>query len=304
MKKVIVTGAGGFLGKALTRMLISKDVEVFAVVRQGAQLPAESDPQVHVIYCDLEEIAGLEQLIPHGEYDACYHLAWAGTSGDARGDHLLQITNINHSCEALIAANRIGCKKMIFAGSIMEYECMSQILTDESAPDPMQIYGAAKLSAHLMLRILAAGQGTPFIEAIISNVYGVGECSERFISRTLRKFLRSEPVQFTSGKQLYDFIYITDAVDALILLGEKGEGGQSYYIGNTHPRPLMEFIREMHECAGPGFPLILGELPETAAPLSYREFDTMKMSREFEFEPEINFTDGILRTLRWLNGNL
>lgn len=289
MRRAVITGANGFLGSALVqRLMFQEGVEVWAVVRPGAKR-TERIWGAHIVECALDRMHTLADMLPHGDYDAFYHFAWAGTSGKERSDYALQFENARHSCDALIAAKRIGCKKFVFAGSIMAYE------------QKKRVYATAKLCAQCMLKALAGRMDIAFVEAIISNVYGAGEYSQRFVVSTIKKLLKGEHVPFTSGEQMYDFLYITDAAEALSILGESGEHGQSYYVGHEEPKQLKAFLRQMADSVSPGMPLALGEIDMgTAPPLTYREFDMGKMKRLFGFEPKVDFEDGIQRVTDWL----
>lgn len=300
-KKVIITGANGFLGAALTAYLAEQGTLVYAVVREKTKLvPSLQHENVQVIYCDLRDIINLHKKIAPTSFDAFYHFAWAGTSGSERADYALQLENVRHCCDAVTAAKKLDCAKFIFAGSIMEYEAMAYLPTTTEAPAASYIYSTAKLTAHFMAKTWAGACGIDFIETIISNVYGVGEHSDRLINTTIKSYLHNQPVSFSAGEQMYDFIYITDAVAAFAVIGEKGLGGKNYYIGNAAVRPLKEFIAELHACMKPGFPLVLGEIPFKGAMLTYGEFDTRALEREFSLFPQVSFKEGVMRLADWL----
>lgn len=302
MKKAIVTGAGGFVGSRLVKELTDNDVFVYAVVRQETSLPEllTTNNLVRIVYCDMSELEILPDLIKDDDIDLFYHLAWKGTSGKARGDYNLQIDNIKYSCNAVVSAHKINCKKFVYAGSIMEYESMSFVPQDGSSPGMGFIYSIAKQTAHHMTKTLAASFKIDFVSALISNIYGPGEESERFINTVINKFLKNEKMSFTSAEQLYDFIYITDAVYALYLIGPHGKNLTSYYIGNSEPRPLIEFIRRVYDSIKPDFNLVFGDLPSNGASLSYDEFDTSKLLVEFGFNPKTSFEVGVMETAEWI----
>jgi UDP-glucose 4-epimerase len=81
--------------------------------------------------------------------------------------------------------------------------------------------------------------------AYITNTYGVGESSPRFLNSTIRKIIHGEPLEFTSGIQNYDFIYVTDVAKAFRLLGEKGKANKGYIIGSGAAKPLRQFVEEI-----------------------------------------------------------
>jgi nucleoside-diphosphate-sugar epimerase len=304
MRKAIVTGATGFLGACLVRELASRGMEVIAVVRSGNSDTAalKQHGRVRTVVCPLEEMQGLPCLVKDRDVDVFYHLAWAGTSGVERGDVRLQLGNVQAACDAVKAAAEIGCAKFVNAGSIMEYEAIRYIPMDGSAPGLGSIYSTAKQAADFMAKTLAASLSLPYVNAIISNIYGAGEKSERFINTTLGKFLNNERAAFTHGEQLYDFIYISDAARAFYLIGEKGKAYNSYYVGSQAPHPLKEFVIRMRDAVDSKIELNFGEIPFKGALLKYDEFDMSKPSRELGFVPEISFEQGIEKTVEWIKG--
>jgi UDP-glucose 4-epimerase len=304
MRKAIVTGATGFLGARLVRELAERGTEVIAVARcENSDTTAlKQYSGVKIVYCPLEEMAGLPDLVEDRDIDVFYHLAWAGTSGAERGDIRLQLGNVQAACDAVKAAAEMGCSKFVNAGSIMEYEVMQYILKDGSAPGMGCIYSSAKQAADFMAKTLAVNLKVSYVNAIISNIYGPGEKSERLVNTTLKKFLNNERASFTRGQQLYDFIYITDAARAFYLIGEKGKCCNSYYVGNREPHILKEFIIRMRDAVDNKIELNFGEIPFQGALLKYDEFDMSKLSRELGFVPEVTFEQGIGNTIEWIRG--
>lgn len=305
MKKVIVTGATGFLGGWLIRELVAKGIEVIAVVRDEKSdiTQLQQYDNVRIVICPLKDIARLHLMVSVNDADVFYHFAWAGTSGAERADIDLQLSNVKATCDALRAASELGCTKFINAGSIMAYEAMQYISADSASPGMGNIYSTAKLTADFMAKTLAANLKLQYITCIISNIYGAGEKSARFVNSTIRKFLNKEKASFTDGKQLYDFIYITDAVRAFYQIGENGKPFTSYYIGNPIPQPLKKFILTIRDVVDNETELTFGEIPFQGALLKYNEFDTYKLYHELGFVYEISFEEGIRKTVQWIKNN-
>jgi UDP-glucose 4-epimerase len=302
MHKAIVTGATGFVGSWLVKELVSQGVEVIAVVRTR-QTDVTFLQQLHnvkIVVCSLHEIDKLPSLVSEKDIDVFYHLAWTGTSGMDRADIDLQLKNVQATCSAVKAAAEIGCRKFVNAGSIMEYEAMEYIPSDSSSPGMGNIYGTAKLAADFMAKTLAVNLKLSYITCILSNIYGPGEKSARFVNFTIRKFLNKERAMFTHGQQLYDFIYASDAARALYLAGKGGKPYTSYYIGNKTPQPLKNFVISIRDTVDKDIVLTFGELPIQGALLNYKEFDTNKLFTEFGFKAEVSFEQGIEKTVRWI----
>lgn len=301
MRKAVVTGANGFVGAALCRELAAQGTEVIAVVKNK-----EADvsniaglPYLRIAYCDLASFRNLKEYIVDQNIEAFYHLAWVGSAGGLRGNCDVQIKNIQYTCDAVKACAEMGCRKFIFAGSIMEYEIEATMETDE-IPAISTLYSSAKIAADYMARTIAGNLGISYIRAVISNVYGPGEKSSRLINTSLRKLLSGEHCAFSAGEQLYDFIYIVDAARTFIAIGEKGIANKTYYIGSGKPRLLKEFLCEMRDQVNPAIEIGLGEIPFNGISLSYHEFDLQAVKHDTGFVPAVSFIDGIQKTIMWI----
>lgn len=301
MKKVIVTGANGFVGSAVCRELIEQGIEVIAVVRHLDKSVSDLSVShgLRVVSADLSEFRTLSKRIHDRDVDTLYHFAWTGSAGQLRGNMDIQMKNVKYTCETVKAAAEIGCKRFVFASSIMEYE-ITKIMETEATPDINTMYCSAKVAANYMARTIAGYLKVDYIRAVISNIYGPGESSPRLINTSLRKMLIGEHCSFSSGNNMYDFIYVTDAVKALVALGKAGKVNRSYYIGSQNPKPLKEFLIEMRDCVDPNIQIGLGEIPFNGASLSYDEFDINAVKEDTGFISEISFKEGIEKTILWL----
>lgn len=300
MKKAVVTGANGFVGAAICKELSERGTEVIAIVRNEQENISQIKELagLRVVYCDLSEFRALGSIISDRDIDVMYHLAWAGCAGPARGDSDLQTDNIRYACDTVRACSDIGCKRFVYAASIMEYETEAFMRT-ELAPGINSLYCTAKLAADYMARAIAGSLGIEYIRAVISNIYGVGEKSPRLVNTSIRKLLNGEHCAFSHGEQMYDFIYVTDAARIFAALGDKGRNNRTYYVG-TSPKPLKEYLAELRDAIAPDSELGLGELPFEGVSLSYTEFDKNAVCEDTGIKPEVSFSDGVRKTAQWI----
>lgn len=301
MENVIVTGANGFIGKALVRALLERGCRVAALDVRFDDMPAGHE-RLTCINVRGKEISEMKREIPAGEYQCLFHLAWAGTSGPARADYALQLNNVKLACDCVKLCGEIGCRRAVYASSISEMETYAYFQQDGMEPSGGCIYGAGKLAAHLMGETVAKLNGVEFIPVVITNVYGAGEKSARLICTSVRKLLRKEHCSFTAGRQSCDFIYITDAVHAAIAVAEKGKAFHRYYLGSGEPRPLRDFLTELRDIVDPGAEIGLGDIPFQGADISYDQFDLKKVERDTGYKNKITFEQGVRMTADYLRG--
>ena len=299
--RVIVTGANGFIGSWLCKELTENGYHVIAVVRnKHSNISALADlKHIDIVHCNSYAIHKLPRLI-NEDCEFFVHLAWDGAAGDERGDFEIQLSNVEASCNAVSAAKECNCSRFIHAGSLMEYEAIGYLTQNNAHPGMSYIYKTAKLTADFMAKTIARQCGIEYINTVISNTYGVGEISPRFISACMRSMLKEKVCNLTSGEQLYDFIYISDAVKAIRLVAEKGIPYANYYIGNREQHKLKEFVVKMRDVVNPRAQLNFGAVPFDGIMLDYAELDTGRLEKEFGFIPAVNFESGIRQTLIWL----
>lgn len=301
MENVIVTGANGFIGKTLVNALLEKGYHVVALdIRLDDVL--EDDERVTCVSVMNKEVATLADEIPHQEYRCFFHLAWAGTSGPARADYAVQLNNVKLACDYIKLCGEIGCKRVVYASSINEMETYEYLQSDDIEPAGGYIYGTGKLAAHLMGETVAKINGIEFIPVIITNIYGVGEKSARMIYTSINKLVHKEHCSFTAGYQTYDFIYITDAINSIIAVAEKGKAFNRYYIGSGEPKPLREFLLEMRDIVDPEAELGLGDIPFKGVDISYDQFDLKKVELDTGYRNEVPFAEGIRMTAEYVRG--
>lgn len=299
MRKVIVTGANGFVGGALTRELADHGIEVAALDIEGHTDNLPKSSLVTFYPFDLNNIKEAEKELSKIEADTFYHFAWVGSAGPQRADTELQLKNAQWTVECLRLAHSVGCERFVNAGSIMETETIKAVFSEGNKPGLGYIYGSGKLVAHTMCKSVAADIGIDLIWGMITNAYGAGERSPRMVNTTIQKCIRGEAPVFTAGTQNYDFVYIDDVARAFRLIGERGKPFCEYLIGSSNARPLKEFLLEMKAAIAPDLDFVFGDIPFTGIDLSQEDFDCSKTEQDTGFRAEISFAEGCRKTRDW-----
>lgn len=300
MKNVIITGADGFVGSYTVNYFLEQGCHVLALDMGEKPNRLAGHPALTYRKCDISDTAALEAIAEPGVYDTFVHFAWAGSAGPARVDYNLQLQNALNTVECLKTAKRLGCSRFVCAGSIMEKEVEAAVHDQGSRPGMGYIYGMGKHIAHCLCKSVAADQGIDLIWPMITNAYGAGELSPRFVNTTIRKIIKGEPLQFTSGTQSYDFVYVTDVARAFYLIAKNGKPFCEYMIGSSTARPLREFIIEMVQSLAPDRQPIFGDVPFTGTNMPLSTFDCSATEADCGFRAEISFAEGTRMTMDWL----
>ncbi len=300
MKSVIITGADGFVGSYTVKEFLNNNVKVLALDIVDKPNRIQETAGLTYLKCDVTDIKAMSDVIPSDGYDTFIHFAWAGSAGAERIDYNLQMKNALDTVECMKAAKQLGCTRFVCAGSIMEYEVEAAVHSQGSKPGMAYIYGMGKHIAHCMCKSVAADIGIELVWPMITNAYGVGELSPRFVNTTLRKIIDGEPLQFTAATQNYDFVYVTDVARAFYLIAKNGKPFCEYMIGSSDAKPLREFIIEMQQECDPEAVPLFGDVPFTGTNMPLSTFDTSSTERDCGFKAEVSFAEGTKMTMEWL----
>lgn len=296
MRRVIVTGANGFIGSSLIKKLIKNNVEVVALDISFANSKLPENDLIKQIKVGLDDAKKLEEVIPSNEYDAFYHFAWAGVNGWSKADPVVQLKNAEITMNCATVANNIKCKKFLCAGTIAERATESLSNLDKTSGGMM--YGVAKHATHLMLETYCKNIGLDFVWMQFSNIYGPENKTGNLVSYTIGELNKGNEATFGPALQPYDFIYIDDLIEAVMRLGEKKTNKNCYFIGSGEPRILKDYLLEIGKQYGKEELVKIGIRPDDGIKYSINMFDITDLEKDIGRYISKNFTQGIEYTLK------
>lgn len=260
MKTAVVTGATSFLGKELVKCLLDKDYIVYGVVRDKSDksVGAEDRENFVKIPCSMERISDLPKIVKNA--DVFFHLAWNGTRGQSRNDGVLQSVNFNQSMQAIDACYELGCKCFVGAGSQAEYGVKDFLTTEETLATPNTEYGKNKLKFTVEGAKKAKEFGINFIIPRFFSIYGKDDYENTVVQSNVVKMLKNEDCALTECVQKWNFIYLADAVAAMVYLYENGFSGV-YNFASDDTRELKSFVEEIKTLTKSDSELLYGEIP-------------------------------------------
>ncbi len=290
MIKAVVTGAAGFAGFSVTKELLHRGYEVYAVLRPGSEHNGRLDGlsgNLHALELDQNNFDSIDDLIGDS-CDLFFHLAWSG----GRDDFKAQYSNVENSLKALESAGKLHCRRFIGIGSQAEYGICDIIINEGVTPDPINAYGAAKTAAMYLTKRRAEQLDIEWIWGRIFSLYGDYEPSGRMLPDLIDSLISDKDINLSSCEQYWDYLHVRDAAKAIALLGEKAHSGEIYNIANGSYRPLKEFVEEAIGLFDYKGNVTFGK---KADPFISLKPDISKLKEHTSWEPEIGFSEGVLR---------
>lgn len=290
--KICITAANCFIGLPLVKKTSYLGWNVTAVVRVGNKQKEyiASIPNVKVIELNLEDYGKLGSLV--GPVDCAALLTWNGTRGQTRLDEKLQERNYFYNMEAVKSLIEHGCKRILTAGSQAEYGICNDVITEETKCNPNTAYGRYKVRLFEEASKFCYEQGVSLKEPRFFSLYGPGDYENTLIMSNINKMLTNDECNMTSCTQMWDYLYIDDAISGIIkLCYEECEDG-AYNFGSGDCRPLKEFVDEMKRVLQSKSELNFGAVPYTAAGVVNIQPNIDRL-KNTGWKPKVSFSQGI-----------
>lgn len=299
-QRVFVTGATGFVGSFLVRQLLADGRDVAILMRPDSDTWRIADvlDQVHIVSGSMEDAAAFAPELVKFAPDAVAHLAWRGVTNAHRND-AVQVLNVAESIALYTHARDGGCTRFVGMGSQAEYGPVSARLDEQVPTRPTTVYGAAKLSAALLLDRLAMADGVAFAWLRLFSCYGPKDDPSWLIPYMAHRLLAGERPALTPGEQVWDYIYVEDAAAAVLASLDVNASG-FFNLGSGVGRPLRLIIEAVRDTIDPTLPLGIGEVPYRPDQVMHLEADITALTTATGWTPRVPLHEGLAKTIAWL----
>lgn len=300
VKTAIVTGASGFIGKAVTQLLLSKGTKVYGVYTNPDKV---SDLVQNPLFVGIQATFEEYGKIPHavsGEIDAWFHLSFqGGFAGESLKNYAVQLENTKISCDCVMMAAELKVRKFIYASTVNEIEAIGYLNNGFEKPRYTCIYSAGKVATEIMGKTLASNVDVEFVSALIAMPYGENNYAKNLPNIVMKQLNGGLVPKLIEGNNHYDLIYIGDIAKAFLAIGRNGKNLESYYIGHRKLQTFKELLCQMRDAIAPETQLNFGAFPDAPA-LDYSLIDLDALYRDTGFECTADFKESIQKTAQWL----
>ena len=296
MKRVLVTGASGFIGRHCLPMLLEKGYQVHAVV------PAEALkldlPEVHWHVADLLEVAGVPAMLEKVQASHLLHFAWVTTPG-IYWSSPENLRWLQTSLELLRNFKAYGGQRVLMAGSCAEYDWRFGYCSENITPLlPGTLYGICKVALSRILMSFADREDLSAAWGRIFFLYGPHENPERLVPAVINALLEDSPALCTHGGQIRDYLYVKDVASAFVaLLDSEVEGAVN--IASGRPIELKEIILRIADLLGRPEMVRLGAIPVNDSEPPLLVADAQRLAQELGWHPAYDLDEGLAETIAW-----
>ncbi len=316
-KRVLITGGLGFIGSHLARKLAMLGADVTLVdsliPEYGGHLFNIQDfrEQVAINISDVRDPYSLRHLI-QGQ-DFVFNLAGQTSHLDSMTDPL---TDLRINAEAQLSILEV-CRavnpqvRLVFASTRQLYGRPQYLPVDEKHPiEPIDINGIHKLAGEFYHTLYSRVYGMRATVLRLTNTYGPGmrvkDARQTFLGIWVRQLIEGSPIKvYGDGRQIRDFNYVADVVDAFLAVSQLEETvGEVYNLGGKERVTLIDLADLMIKLNGSGQRQLITFPPERKA-IDIGDYysDFQKISRAIDWQPRVSLEEGLSLTLQYFRSN-
>ena len=327
--KILVTGAAGFIGAALSIRLLERGDEVIGLdnlndyyevsLKEARLARLYGHPRFRFLRLDISDRAAMEQVFATEQPQRVMHLAaQAGVRYSLTHPHAYVDANLVGFMTILEGCRHNGVEHLVYASSSSVYGANTRMpfSVHDNVDHPVSLYAATKKANELMAHTYSHLYGLPVTGLRFFTVYGPWGRPDMSLFSFTRSILAGQPIEvFNYGHHRRDFTYIDDLVEGVMRVidavarpnpawsGESPDPGTSrapyrlYNIGNNHPVNLLRFIEVLEGCLGRVaekklLPMQPGDVPDTYA-------DVKDLVDDVAYRPATPVEVGVERFVNW-----
>ncbi len=298
MKRVLVTGATGFIGRHCLAPLLESGYDVHAVSTREHP-PRDLRAPVSWHRADLLQENAAAALVERLRPTHMLHLAWYAEPKKywTAPENLAWVAA---TLNLLQAFARCGGERVVSAGSCAEYNWRYGLCSEAFTPcEPATLYGASKHGLHQMIEAWARQIGISAAWGRIFFLYGPHEHPTRLVRSVIASLLQNQTARCTEGSQRRDFLHVQDVAGGFVaLLDSRVDGAVN--IASGIPTSVRNVVSRIANQIGLKQLVQFGAIPtaEAEAPLVYA--DVARLKNEVEFSPQFDLESGIAQTIEWV----
>jgi len=314
-RKVLVTGAGGFIGSHLVERLIELGAEVTAFLSYNASgsrglldtLPVPAREKITYLHGDLCDPFSLERV--DVDCDIVFHLAAIiAIPFSYLQPARVADNNIRSTLNVLEWCRRRKITRLVHTSSSEVYGTAQQDFITESHPQEAQSpYAASKIAADKLAQSYHLSFDVPVVTLRPFNTYGPRQSARAIIPTIITQALTQDKVFLGAQHPTRDFNYVDDTVDAFLKIAETpGIEGRTYHIGSGREISIGQLADRIIPLTGRKVQVVFdpSRIRPTASEVNRLICDASRAKAELDWEPKVSLDQGLQETIEWVGNNL
>ena len=307
MKRVIITGASGFVGANLARRLLKEGHDVNLLVRPDYNKwridEIRKDVRLHMTHLEVKE--SVEHIVNSIRPDWIFHLAAHGAYSSQTNLNKIVETNLLGTINLIQASLKSGFEAFINTGSSSEYGFKDHASTEEERLDPNSYYAVTKASSTLFCRYTAQSKGLYLPTLRLYSVYGPFEEPTRLMPTIISSGLRGKLPLLVNPDIARDFVYTEDVIDAYLLAATSTnqDKGAIYNVGTGTQTTLSDVVNVAQSVLNVKDKPEWGTMQDRNWDTSVWLSDNKKIQDELGWQPRYTFEQGFRKMVNWLRDN-
>lgn len=302
-RRIFITGGTGFIGTNLVRRLVEEEAQVFVLVRpqrDAWRLKGVHD-RISFLRGDLASEIDVLSAVKAARPEIIFHLATARVPEQEASIPLFFSLNILSASRLISAACDVGVKRLVVAGSSLEYG-HSRVPHAESDPlCPSTLHGAMKASATILFQLAAQRPGLSSVILRLFHVYGPWESPDRLVPTALRAALRGEELRLTEKGIRRDFVYVEDVVDSFLMAAQRSDlKDEVINIGSGVQTSNEELVEAVERITGRPISIRFGGYEKKPYDTDFRVADIRKAAALLLWQPRHDLHAGLQATHDWM----
>ncbi len=299
-RRVLLTGATGFIGSHCIAGLLERGFEVVATYNTRPPQPIDG---VQWLQADLLDASTIGPLVDRARPSYLLHLAWYVEPGKLIS-HPDNLAWCSASIELLRRFQATGGERCVMGGSCYEYDWRYGYCNEQLTPcRPDTLYGSAKLGLSEIMLGYCAATGMSGAWGRMFFLYGPKEHPRRLVPAVILSLLKGEPAQSSHGRQIRDYCHVQDAADGLVSLLDSSARG-AYNIASGKATSILSIVQTLGELVGRSDLLRIGAIPARANDAPLVVGDALAATRDFGWGARISLRDGLAASVDWWRNEL
>lgn len=307
-KKILITGASGFVGASLTRKLLEDGNEVHIISRKSSNLWRLGDilKEIQIHNVDLMNNEEISKLSKNINVDIVYHLATYGGYHFQSDANKIVDTNLIGTWNLFKAFSDNGIEMFVNTSSSSEYGEKFEPMDEEMNVKPNNLYGATKASATILCSTYAMLNKIPLVTLRLFSPYGAYDAKSRLIPTLIVSSLLNKDIQLTSKDSKRDFIFIDDVVNAYLSVNDlNNKFGEVYNVGSGKQYTVEEIANKVINIIGNDSVNVNwgNDFNRQYEPQMWVS-DINKIYKDAKWRPQYDIDKGLKDTINWFRENI